>query len=320
MLASAPAASTSDTAPIADDAYGAGHTRAPELLEHDRGVDHAHPGAAVRLGHEQADARRARARPCPHRVVAERVAVVVVRAAHVRVIGAWSARKRRTESRSISWSARTRSPRRSRRESADTNVRKLPCAAMRLQYAPEDEAFRAELDRVARGEPARRRARCASRKQSSAHLPEWAREWQRTLFDAGWLVPGWPPELGGRNATPTQQMIYFEEMYAPRDPAQREPAGPRHHRPVDQRLRHAEQKERFLAADAARRDLVVPRHERAGRGQRPREPADARRARSATSSSSTARRCGRRARTTPTGASASCAPIPTCRSTRASAR
>src|SRR5207247_5473288 len=33
-------------------------------------------------------------------------------------------------------------------------------------------------------------------------------------FDAGWLVPGWPPELGGRNATPVQQMIYFEELSA----------------------------------------------------------------------------------------------------------
>jgi alkylation response protein AidB-like acyl-CoA dehydrogenase len=32
------------------------------------------------------------------------------------------------------------------------------------------------------------------------------------LFDAGYLVPGWPPELGGRNATPAQQMIYFEEF------------------------------------------------------------------------------------------------------------
>jgi alkylation response protein AidB-like acyl-CoA dehydrogenase len=32
------------------------------------------------------------------------------------------------------------------------------------------------------------------------------------LFDAGWLVPGWPPELGGRNATPVQQMVYFEEL------------------------------------------------------------------------------------------------------------
>jgi alkylation response protein AidB-like acyl-CoA dehydrogenase len=47
---------------------------------------------------------------------------------------------------------------------------------------------------------------------SSAHLPKWAREWQRKLFDNGWLVPGWPPELGGRNATPQEQMTYFEVL------------------------------------------------------------------------------------------------------------
>jgi len=82
---------------------------------------------------------------------------------------------------------------------------------MRLQYAPEDEAFRAEL--IAWLESHRPSAeRIKEPKQSSAHMPEWAREWQRALFDAGYLVPGWPPELGGRNATATQQMIYFEEM------------------------------------------------------------------------------------------------------------
>jgi alkylation response protein AidB-like acyl-CoA dehydrogenase len=84
---------------------------------------------------------------------------------------------------------------------------------MRLQYAPEDEAFRAELDAwLDQHQPAE--ARFSEPKQSSAHMPPWARQWQRALFDAGWLVPGWPPELGGRNATPTQQMIYFEEMSA----------------------------------------------------------------------------------------------------------
>jgi alkylation response protein AidB-like acyl-CoA dehydrogenase len=82
---------------------------------------------------------------------------------------------------------------------------------MRLQYAPEDEAFRAELGAwLEENHPSE--ARFSHPKLSSAHLPEWAQEWQRALFDAGWLVPGWPPELGGRNATPTQQMIYFEEM------------------------------------------------------------------------------------------------------------
>ena len=39
------------------------------------------------------------------------------------------------------------------------------------------------------------------------------------MFEAGYLVPGWPPELGGRNATPEEQMVYFEvitERMAPR--------------------------------------------------------------------------------------------------------
>jgi alkylation response protein AidB-like acyl-CoA dehydrogenase len=49
-------------------------------------------------------------------------------------------------------------------------------------------------------------------KKSSASFTDWGREWQRTLFDAGWLVPGWPPELGGRNASVGEQMIYFEEV------------------------------------------------------------------------------------------------------------
>jgi alkylation response protein AidB-like acyl-CoA dehydrogenase len=43
-------------------------------------------------------------------------------------------------------------------------------------------------------------------------IPTWAREWQATLFDHGWMIPGYPPELGGRNATPTQTLIYLEEL------------------------------------------------------------------------------------------------------------
>ncbi len=47
---------------------------------------------------------------------------------------------------------------------------------------------------------------------STAHLPRWAARWQRTMFDAGWLMPGWPPEYGGRNATPLQQLVYHEAV------------------------------------------------------------------------------------------------------------
>ena len=82
---------------------------------------------------------------------------------------------------------------------------------MRLQYAPEDEAFRAELVEWLEANTPRRQMD-EEPKQSSAHMPDWARVWQRQLFDNGWLVPGWPPALGGRNATPMQQMIYFEEL------------------------------------------------------------------------------------------------------------
>ncbi|HUI03290.1 MAG TPA: acyl-CoA dehydrogenase family protein [Acidimicrobiales bacterium] len=82
---------------------------------------------------------------------------------------------------------------------------------MLLHYDHETEAFRGELRAwmEANLPPAAQRA---ERVRSSAHIPDWARAWQRKLFDNGWLVPGWPPEYGGRNATPVQQMVYFEEL------------------------------------------------------------------------------------------------------------
>jgi alkylation response protein AidB-like acyl-CoA dehydrogenase len=85
-------------------------------------------------------------------------------------------------------------------------------APVRLDYDAETEGFRAELRAwLAEHQPdpeAMRDEPCLS----SAHLTSWARAWQRRLFDAGWLVPGWPPELGGRHATPIQQLVYFEEL------------------------------------------------------------------------------------------------------------
>jgi alkylation response protein AidB-like acyl-CoA dehydrogenase len=45
-------------------------------------------------------------------------------------------------------------------------------------------------------------------------IPKWARRWQATLFDHGWLVPGYPPDLGGRNATPLQTLLYVDELAA----------------------------------------------------------------------------------------------------------
>ena len=95
---------------------------------------------------------------------------------------------------------------------------------VRLRYAEADEAFRAELVAwLAANAPSREVLE--GPKTSSANLRDWSRAWQRTLFDAGWLVPGWPPELGGRNATASQQMIYFEEMKQREIPRSLNPQG-----------------------------------------------------------------------------------------------
>ena len=82
---------------------------------------------------------------------------------------------------------------------------------MRLRYDDADEAFRADLVTWLEAH-APSRELLDSDKLSSAWMPEWVRDWQRLLFDSGWLVPGWGPEYGGRNASAAQQMIYFEEL------------------------------------------------------------------------------------------------------------
>ena len=83
---------------------------------------------------------------------------------------------------------------------------------MDLSFTPEEEAFRQEV-----------------RSWLDANLPEeWRhggvggyredeeesiqREWQRRLYEGGWLTLAWPKEQGGRGATPVMQSIYSEEM------------------------------------------------------------------------------------------------------------
>ncbi|GHB60542.1 acyl-CoA dehydrogenase [Streptomyces umbrinus] len=82
---------------------------------------------------------------------------------------------------------------------------------MKLVDDPDVQEFRSEfaafLDAHLPTE-----AEASERSRSSAHVPEWARQWQRTLFDAGWLLPGQSPEFGGRNATLPQQLAHLEEL------------------------------------------------------------------------------------------------------------
>ncbi len=90
-----------------------------------------------------------------------------------------------------------------------------------MRLAPDDALteFRRELEEwLDEHQPGPETMKEQFRK-SSAHLPQWARDFQRAMFEAGYLVPGWPPELGGRNASVQEQMVYFEvlaERSAPR--------------------------------------------------------------------------------------------------------
>jgi alkylation response protein AidB-like acyl-CoA dehydrogenase len=82
---------------------------------------------------------------------------------------------------------------------------------VKLAFDDDVEAFRAELAAWL-DEHTPDPGPDAERPASSAHIPPWAREWQRTLFDAGWLVPGNPPEYGGRNASLLEQFVHLEEL------------------------------------------------------------------------------------------------------------
>ena len=87
---------------------------------------------------------------------------------------------------------------------------------MKLSFGPEDEALpspHAFLD--ATPAEARPGADFMS-KYSGAEIVRSGCAWQATLFDHGWMIPAYPPELGGRNCTPVQTLIYLETMAARR--------------------------------------------------------------------------------------------------------
>jgi alkylation response protein AidB-like acyl-CoA dehydrogenase len=82
---------------------------------------------------------------------------------------------------------------------------------MQLTFDRDVEEFRTEfIDFLKANLPSE--AETVDRPRSVSHMPAWARRFQRLLFDNGWLLPGQPPELGGRNATLLQQFVYFEEL------------------------------------------------------------------------------------------------------------
>jgi alkylation response protein AidB-like acyl-CoA dehydrogenase len=87
-----------------------------------------------------------------------------------------------------------------------------PAETMSLSVDEATEAFRRELAAWLEENAPDVATATEVRARSSADVPPWAREWQRKMFDAGWLLPGNPPEHGGRNASLVEQFVHQEEL------------------------------------------------------------------------------------------------------------
>ena len=96
---------------------------------------------------------------------------------------------------------------------------------MKLTFDEGVEAFRAEFRAWLAENAPTAEEMAAEPALGSAHVPGWARAWTRRMFDAGWLVPGWPPERGGRNAGPVETLVYLEELMAAGVPRTTNPQG-----------------------------------------------------------------------------------------------
>ena len=145
----------------------------------------------------------------------------------------------------------------------------------------------------------RPRHEALERSLSSSHVPEWARRWQRLLFDNGWLLPGYPAEFGGRNATILQQYVHQQELARRRVYLTFNPQGVGIISASLFSFGTPEQQRRW-AVPILRAEITASLGmSEPGRDQIWRHCAREQ-CRTATTSSSTGRRCGRRAPTTPT--------------------
>jgi alkylation response protein AidB-like acyl-CoA dehydrogenase len=85
-----------------------------------------------------------------------------------------------------------------------------------LRYSEADEAFRADLRAWLDGTlPA---IAASPPRDAWTERRKWDTDWQRRLFDAGYAGLHWPKEFGGRGASPTEQLIFYEETTRARAP------------------------------------------------------------------------------------------------------
>ena len=91
---------------------------------------------------------------------------------------------------------------------------------MDLSFSPADEQYRARL-RAWLEEESARLAEAGSVMSTGGDIMaalQFARDWQRTLWEAGYVGLVWPEEYGGQEASLTEQVIVAEELARVRTP------------------------------------------------------------------------------------------------------
>jgi alkylation response protein AidB-like acyl-CoA dehydrogenase len=116
---------------------------------------------------------------------------------------------------------------------------------MDLNFTAEDLKFRDEVrDFIKKNYPAETAAEV--RQSRNGHISkEKMVEWQKKLYQRGWIAPNWPKEYGGAGFTQTQKYIFEMEMAAAHGPYI-SPFGLKMVAPVIMRFGTDAQKKRFL--------------------------------------------------------------------------
>jgi alkylation response protein AidB-like acyl-CoA dehydrogenase len=88
---------------------------------------------------------------------------------------------------------------------------------MNFDDTPQEAAFRAEAKAwIAANAPKQyedelKKAALGRIQLKSANILDIAKAWQKKKADAGWAVPHWPKEYGGRGASPIERVIWQQE-------------------------------------------------------------------------------------------------------------
>lgn len=89
---------------------------------------------------------------------------------------------------------------------------------MNLTYAKEDEEFRKEVRSWLKKNLPKKDKTLSDLPPHDPERVKRAKEWQRKLYEAGYVAMGWPKEYGGQGASVIRQTIVNEEMVLARAP------------------------------------------------------------------------------------------------------